>query len=289
MSKVMLPTRLQERIDALMDMSRAEELPEKQTDALSLGVKIPPATTTEQPAVLPDISSVRRIVPNVMLRGSLFGVVGKGHRKYEKKSLKATINGLTIKFTGEQLDQVDLDVYLECIRRCGKRPLGEQVRFFAYDFLKSLRRDSGKSQYELLKDSLLRLTACVVEIGDGRYFYMGHIVNDNYRDENTGEFIISMNPKIAAFYSTEMWTGLSLEERHFLKGKPLAQWLHGFYCTHAKPHPYKVETLKDLCGSRVSLLKKFRQMLNRSLEDVSEATGWKCWIDDNDLVNVKKK
>ena len=29
----------------------------------------------------------------------------------------------------------------------------------------------------------------------------------------------------------------------------LAKWLHGFFATHAKPYPYKVGTLHNLCGS----------------------------------------
>lgn len=298
MSKKTLPTRLQERIDALMDMSRSYEdvmsdntpSPDEPFDCKTSlkNSGIPKSELADASTVLPEVSPVKRVAPNAMLRGSLFGIVGKGSRKYEEKVLKATIGEIFVKYTGKQLDQTDLDVYLECIYRCAKSLLGEEVRFFAYDFLKSIGRDTGKSQYEWLKDSLLRLMTCAVEIGDGRFFYAGHIVNDNYRDEETGEFVISLNPKIAAFFSTDMWTGLSLKERYALKGKPLCQWLHGFYSTHAKPHPYKVETIKNLCGSQRGELKKFRYDLKKSLLDLSAATGWQCWIDDNNLVNVNK-
>jgi len=44
----------------------------------------------------------------------------------------------------------------------------------------------------------------------------------------------------------------------------------------------------NLCGSGVRVLKKFRQMLKKSLIDLSNATGWECSIDKNDLVKVKK-
>lgn len=101
--------------------------------------------------------------------------------------------------------------------------------------------------------------------------------------------MIALNPNIAAFFSSEVWTGLSLFERNKLKGKSLAQWLHGFYSSHARPFLYKIDTIKELCGSDVQLSKKFKQMLKKSLSDLSSATGWKCCIDDNDLVNVKKK
>lgn len=298
MSKKTLPTRLQERIDVLMDVSRSYE--EVMNDVASSPVGSPDFKTAlqnsgitkpeqaEPLSVLPGVSPVKRVVPNVMLRGSLFGVVGKGNRKYEEDVLKATIGEISVRFTGRQLDQGDLDVYLECIRRCSHAPLGEQVRFYAYDFLKSIGRKTGKFEYDWLKACLKRLFNSGIEISDGCLFYDGHLINEKYRDEETKEFVISLNPKIADFFSTEQWTGLSLEERYALKGKPLAQWLHGFYSTHAKPHPYKVETIKTLCGSQRGELYKFRFDLKKSLTYVSAATGWQCWV-ENDLVYILKK
>ena len=277
-----LPTKLQARIDAMLANKRDAALPELVVEEVTDGDDLQVSDT------LPDVSENKRAIPNAILRSSLFGIVGKGHRKYERNVLKATVQGLTVKFTGEQLDQADLDVYLECVRRCALHPLGERVRFSIYEFLKSISRRTGKSDHEWVKSCLARLFACGIELGDGRFFYMGHLIDEQYRDEKTGEFVIVLNPKIAGFFSGEVWTGLCMEERNSLKGKPLAQWLHGFFSTHNQPFPYKVETLKGLCGSEVAELKTFKQKLKKSLSDLSAATGWRCWIDDNDLVNVKK-
>lgn len=90
-------------------------------------------------------------VPNGILRSALFGIVAKGKRKFEKSLLKATVNGYSVKYTGEQLDQSDLDVWLECLRRCQNTPLGHIVRCSSYDFLKTINRRTGKSDYEWLK------------------------------------------------------------------------------------------------------------------------------------------
>lgn len=276
------PTTLQARIDAMLAKKREAASSEPVLEGVE-------ADCVKVPEKLPDVSESRRTVPNVILRSSLFGVVGKGHRKYERNVLKATVSGLTVKFTGEQLDQADLDVYLECVRRCAGSPLGNLVRFTAYEFLKAIGRDSGKTQYDWLQAGLLRLTACAVELGDGRFFYTGHLLNEKYRDEKTGEFVIALNPKIAVFFCGEVWTGLCLQERNTLKSKSLAQWLHGFFSTHHQPFSYKVKTIKVLCGSDVKHLYQFKYKLKKSLSDLSAATGWQCWIDDNDLVNVKKK
>lgn len=272
-------TKLQARIDAMLAKSHNSVTEEP---AICSGVDVLPET-------LPAVSEHKRVVPNALLRGSLFGVVGKGERKYEQKTLKASVQGLTVKFTGQQLDQADLDVYLECIRRCGTLNIGKSVRFRAYDFLKSIGRNTGRFEYVWLDLCLNRLFSCAIEIGDGRFFYTGHILDEGYRDEETKEFIISLNPKIAVFFSDNVWTGLSHIERRELKGKSLAQWLHGFYSTHTKPFPYKVGTIKELCGSDIAELRMFKFKLKKSLSALSKVTGWQCWIDENDLVNVIKK
>jgi len=56
-----------------------------------------------------------------------------------------------------------------------------------------------------------------------------------------------------------------------LSGQPLAQWVHGFYATHAKPYPISVAKLHQLCGSETEEMWKFKQLLARALESVGQA------------------
>ncbi|HGJ5866245.1 MAG TPA: plasmid replication initiator TrfA [Arsenophonus nasoniae] len=228
-------------------------------------------------------------VPNAILRSALFGVVKKGTRKYEKNVLKTALNNYTVKYTGEQLDQSDLDVWLECLQRCQINPLGYTVKFSAYSFLRSIGRSTGKAQYKWLKNSLIRLAANVVEISDGKYTYKGGLIFEQYEDEETGENCLILNPKIVSCFSDTDWTGITKEVRLKLMGKSLTQWLHAFYCSHAKPHPIKIVTLKTLCCSDVKNLFKFRQMLKKSLNELAFSTGWYCEIDSTDKVIIRKK
>jgi len=154
--------------------------------------------------LLPSCSNDVRTLPNAVLRSALFGVIGKGNRKYEEKVLKATINGVTVKYTGKQLDQADLDVWAECIHRYKEHKLGTLIYFSAYSFLKSIGRNTGKTQHEWLKESLFRLKSCILELGDGRFFYDGNLINEQYRDEKTGKYAIMINSKISEFFSTDM-------------------------------------------------------------------------------------
>jgi hypothetical protein len=50
-------------------------------------------------------------------------------------------------------------------------------------------------------------------------------------------------------FGRDGWTQVDWNIRSLLRGYPLAQWLHGFYSTHAAPYPLKVGTLHRLCGS----------------------------------------
>lgn len=247
-----------------------------------------PHTVPEQEETwLPVSKNSHTPAPNVILRSALFGVMKKGIRKYEKGVLKATFNGYTVKYTGEQLDQSDLDVWLECLQRCQNTQLGHTVRFSSHDFLISISRDTGKAQHEWLKSVFLRLRANDVEISDGRYTYMGSLIFEQYRDEETGDNCLVLNPKIAACFSDAGWTGINKTIRIKLKGKPLTLWLYGFYSSHAKPLSIKVSTLKDLCGS-MSTIKEFKRMLKKSLEELTSVTEWECKVGEDDLVYIKK-
>lgn len=236
---------------------------------------------------LPACGVEKKPVPNAFLRSALFGVIEKGGRIYERRVLKASVNGITVKFTGQQLDQADLDVWLGCLHHLKDSPVGTEVYFTMKGFLKFIGRNAGKSDKEWLRDSLSRLSSCLIEVGDGTHFYSGHLINEFYRNEVECEYALTLNPKMLAFFSDELWTGVDFEKRKELKRKSTAKWLHGFYSTHKTPLPYKVETLKDLCGSKTEL-KGFRRILKASLADVSSVTGWTFWIDENDLVNVSK-
>jgi len=68
--------------------------------------------------------------------------------------------------------------------------------------------------------------------------------------------------------------------------------LHGYYSSHAKPYPVKVETLHKLCGSEAEL-RRFRQTLGNALADVADASNFYGLLFRSELhgnlVSVEKK
>ncbi|MBB3105422.1 plasmid replication initiator TrfA [Azomonas macrocytogenes] len=229
-----------------------------------------------------------RGVPNSVLRCALFGAIRRGKRAYQDAVRKTSVDGVTVIHSGPQLDQADLDVWEQCLHLTRIEGLGLRIQFSAHSFLKSIGRSTGKSQHEWLKGALRRLMTSLVELKDCNKVYAGQLLHDWGRDEETGEHIIEMNPRIVAMYGGDGWTQIEWAERHALKGQPLAQWLHGFYTSHAKAYPYKVETLYQLSGSEAKQLKHFKAELKQALERVNEVTRWSWLINTNNLVVVDR-
>lgn len=234
-----------------------------------------------------------RAVPNGFLRSALFGAIKKGARRYMKAELVAAVDGIEIRYTGERLDQGDLDVWESVLHAVRLQELGSQCRVTSYALLKLMGlTDTGKNR-TTLHTRITRLVANALEVKHGRYSYMGSLIAGAAKDDETQEWVIELNPKLRPLFAADQFTQVEWGVRHALSGKPLAQWLHGFYASHAAPFPLKIETLHRLCGSEAGEMWKFAQTLRKALDDVSKASeahgeGF-CYEIRGNLVYVEKK
>jgi TrfA protein len=229
-----------------------------------------------------------RGMPNPALRSALFSAIQSKDRRFLDHELIAAVTGFEIRFIGKQLNQEDLEVCAQVFHLARLHPLGDTCHMVAHAFLKSIGRHTGKSEHVQLHQSLLRLQAHSLEIKAGRYTYFGSLIEKGIKDELTRHYRVKVNRDLAPLFNNG-WTALDAEQRQKLRGKPLALWLHAFYASHDKPYPYKVETLRDLSGSRTKNLFKFRQNLRRALTDLIAAGAIALWeIDAADLVRVHK-
>ena len=234
-----------------------------------------------------------RAVPNGFLRSALFGAIRKGRRRYFKAEQLAALDGIEIRYTGERLDQGDLDVWESVLHAVRLQELGSQCRVTSYALLKLMgKTDTGKNR-ATLHERITRLRANAVEVRQGRYCYIGGLIAGAAKDEETQEWVIELDAKLRPLFAADQFTQVEWAVRHALDGQPLAQWLHGFYASHAKPFPLKIETLHRLCGSEAGEMWKFAQTLRKALDDVAEASaahgeGFGSDI-RGDLVHVEKK
>ena len=236
---------------------------------------------------LPLWPEAKRGAPNAVLRGALFAAIHKDRQYMHRKELIATQDGVTIRYTGEQLDQADLDVWEQVLHLVRTQALGTECHFTAHGFLKALGRHTGTTAHEWLGSAFARLGASWVEISDGRRTYLGSLIEGGVRDEDTGRYVLEINPKLAKFFGPTRWTQIDWGQRQRLRGKPLALWLHGFYASHAAPYPLRVAYLHKLSGSQTKQLKHFKQNLVRALRDLEAAGAIKSFEIRDDLVHVR--
>jgi hypothetical protein len=272
-----------------------DSVPSPEPNAIASGTEIQAPQQLdlmhEAGLLLPGWHSECRGVPNGILRSALFAAIRPTHeRRRIKRETLASVDGLTVIYTGDQLDQGDLDVYegeLHFAMMHGI-PLGKPVLHSDAAFLKSLGRGTGRKEYTRLRDSQLRMVGGVVEIKYGRYSYAGTLINDLYRDEKLKMTGPVFNPKLLALFQDGSHSSVYWAHRMALNDSPLAQWLHGHYSSHKQPFDYTVAKLHSLCGSETKNLFKFRQNLHGALAKLAGVTGWRCEIVAGDKVHVDR-
>ena len=209
----------------------------------------PKAAPVPVPVRLPAWPESVRAVPNGFLRSALFGAIKRGARRYLKAELVAAVEGTEIRYTGERLDQGDLDVWESVLHAVRTQELGSQCRVTSYALLKLMGlTDTGKNR-ATLHTRITRLVANAVEVKQGRYTYIGGLIRFAAKDEETQEWVIELDARLRPLFAADQFTQVEWAVRQALSGQPLAQWLHGFYASHAKPFPMLMETLLRLSGS----------------------------------------
>lgn len=212
-----------------------------------------------------------RAVPNGFLRSALFGAIRKGRRRYINGERLASLDGIEIRYTGQRLDQGDLDVWMSVLHAVRMQQMGSRCRVTSYALLKIMgKTDTGKNR-ATLQERITRLVASAVTVKQGRYTYIGSLLRFAAKDEETQEWVIEADEKMVSLFAADQFTLVEWAVRQALDGHPLAQWLHGFYASHAKPYPMRMDTLLKLAGSEDANPRSAQQTLRKALDAVAEA------------------
>jgi hypothetical protein len=234
-----------------------------------------------------------RGLPNVVLRSPLFGI---SRNYYRVSGLQlSSYGGVEVRFTGERLNQMDLDTWEMLLHLRSRQPSGGTVEFEENRFLESTNRGTGGVQKRQLKDQLIRLLAGAVVIEwpkeDGRLFAQTLIQKFSFSGKKTGRYTVTFHKDILDLYGKNDYTQVDCLQRGKLRANNLAQWLHAYYSSHARPYPHKVQTLQDLSGSKPYAkghLNGFRRELKKALDAMLENGSLLKWNLDKvtDLVTV---
>ena len=238
--------------------------------------------------LLPTFSSRHAIIPNSFARSSLFGVQERGQSEYLEQVELESWKNAQMKYTGPQLDQHDLDVWLQCLRLMDVSELGKPVEFTAHGFIKDMDKAVGRYQYRMLNRRLTRLKATAIDIQIGEEGYVGSLIERYYRHEGTGRFVIIVDPLIASLFKNDQYSRLDWDQRTQLRGQ-LAKFLHAYLASHSTkngPHFVSVKKIKTLSRSSFGRLTDFRKKLRKACTELAEAgVLQKWWIDENDIAH----
>src|SRR5712692_9862837 len=244
------------------------------------------------PALVPEPPSTAKVIQfplfpestrpesNDMARSALFSCIQGKDRRFIKDALLATVDGVEIRFTGEQLHQDDHDLLMQLIFMARATALGKWVTVSAYANLKALGRKVSGKQYRELRTDISRLAAGMVSIRNAKVKieYIGHhLIAKASQHEISRHWIYRLDPELRALYGDMTHTLIDWDKRLALKGKDLARWLQLYIASHAKPYPVKVATLRDLSGSRAKALKNFRGKLRLALDDLVNNDDIERW------------
>jgi hypothetical protein len=237
---------------------------------------------------LPLWPEPKRGTPNSFIRSALFAAIQSKDRVFLKESTVASQKGIVVKFTGEQLNQEDLSVWETLAHLARQHPLGHQCDFTAHSLLKSLGLHTGLSQHKQLHSTIVRLTACAVEITHEGKTYFGPLVKSGLKDELTSHYRIELNRELIRLFGDNQWTALDWQQRQLLRGKHLAQALHAFYSSHRQPFPIKLDTLRGYVGSRNFQKAGFKVKLRAALTELVSIGFLKAYDIQGDMVCVDR-
>jgi hypothetical protein len=237
---------------------------------------------------LPTWREDRRGSPNSLMRCALFAAIQSKDRLDLKKAEIFSQQGVSVTYTGQQLNQEDMTVWVALVDLMKGDPLGKQCNFTAHSILKHLGLGTGGSAHERLNDAVLRMTACAVVIKTDKYTYGGSLIHDFMIDESTKHYKITLNRHLIKLFGDNDWTAINWEQRKQLRHKPLCQKLHDYYSSHEKPLPLSLQFLSDITGSVNKQKAGFKAKVKIALEELARIGFLRSYSIEGDIVKVER-
>ncbi|MHB0929604.1 MAG: plasmid replication initiator TrfA [Candidatus Nanopelagicales bacterium] len=243
----------------------------------------------ENTVQLPLWPNVVRALPNAFARSALFTVGNRNKPRSSFVSVEiATVNGIRITYSGEELRQDDEDVLLQLLHQARQRNLSDYIEFSSYSILKSLGWTMNTSGYARLQKTITRLdaTGVVVHLEDESIKFSGALVRKFIWHGE--KWRIYLEPEIVYLFGDTNYTHLYWELR--LSLSPLAKWFHSFFSTHKVPFSYKLSTFRELTATQHKTTSGFKKEVKRALQELVDKEFLSSFeIDKTGLVHVIRK
>jgi hypothetical protein len=148
----------------------------------------------------------KRGTPNSFLRSALFAAIQGKDRVYLEEAVLASQKNISVKFTGKQLNQEDLTVWETLVHLARSHPLGNECSFSAHGILKAMELPKGGEQHKQLHSSIIRLTACAVQIKHEGRSYFGSLIEGGVKDEVSSHYHVRLNRDLLWLFDDDKWT-----------------------------------------------------------------------------------
>jgi hypothetical protein len=207
------------------------------------------------------------------LASDLFTARKLGPRPWrEGVPLSTSWPGVTVRFSGERLDQDDLDTFLGCVLLAFRNPgRGHgSTRFHLRDLIRLIRPKGRRFAARCLERSLWRLAAARVEIEgeDGHVQIQSRLIHALLRDSAAGVCSLDINPRIMDGFRSATSLERLIATRVPLGTGPFRRWLTGFLANASSSLRLELEGLRRLSGLSHQPLPAFRVRAVAALQDL---------------------
>lgn len=258
---------------------------EKQLARLQASILEREATSAIQLPLWPE---AKRGTPNSFIRSALFSAIQSKDRVFIDGVTLASQEGITVKYTGQQLNQEDLTLWENLVHLAKSHPLGHVCSFTAHGLLKSMGLHTGGDEHERLHKGITRLNACSVQIIHEGKTYFGAMIKSGIKDELTSHYTIELNRELIRLYGETQWTAIDWQQRRQLGRKPLAQALHAYFSSHRAPYPVTLAFLQRITGSKNSQPASFKRQCRTALDELVAIGFLGGYEIDGDRVAVRR-
>jgi len=245
--------------------------------------------------VLPLWSEDMRGVPNPMIRSGLFGARNTRTRQNFDEQSVVSLSNFEILYTGKELLQDDLSVWLALINMASRQPLGDAIFFSGYQLVKDLGWRLHSESYDRAKDSIKRLKTneLKIQVKTGTAAYAGSLIREYAWKADTPDggtaWMVRFEPMIAELFREDSTTFLVWEQRLLIGQRAtLTLWLHSYLSSHRDPYPISIPKIHELSRSEQKDLRFFKRRVILSLERLIEIGFLKSFHLDGDMVHVVK-
>jgi len=208
------------------------------------------------------------LYPAAYLASALFAASRlRRRRATECAALPVLKGGARLVFSGERLDQDDLDVFLGCVEHSleQQRPGRGSVRFAVDDFLRRLGRRDTPATRERLAASLLRIELSRIALCDEEMNAYANLLVCVGFDLGRDVWFAEVNPDVLAAFARATNPLGFIHTRLRLGPRPLAKWLFGLAWTLQDDCLLRSGELRRLCGCQALEGAPFRALFRKAL------------------------